>query len=493
VSIGVEVTVDGRAPTGGGALSVRIASRLSQPTQCEVTFDTEGTDPAWPLGGRLVVRAAGDEEVFDGDVTGVEYLRGPDGTAVHRLRGYDRLHRLRRRRQLRVFEDVTVAELAEALTAGLGITVQATEPGPRAARLVQHRQNDLELLTSVAARAGLYTAMRGDTLRLVSLEGHGDPVKLHYRQSLWEVRIEANVDRPADRYTAFGWDPQGAEQVREEATAPRSGRRIELRPDQDGTEWFLVDGYSGDVAGAAQAALDVSDARAVTLDGLAEGDAALCAGARVELSGVASDVDGGYALCEAVHTVDGTGWLTRLSTRPPAVPIDGPPSVSTITLGRVTAVADPEKRGRVRVSLPAHGDPDIGWLAVLCLGAGAGRGLVLLPDVGDPVLVALPHGFNGEGIVLGSLYGAESPPDSGVEGESVRRWSLHTADGQSIVVDDAAHSIRLADRGGSLVELTPDLVRLHANTDLTIEAPGHAVTVRAATVDFVQASSPEEA
>jgi hypothetical protein len=68
---------------------------------------------------------------------------------------------------------------------------------------------------------------------------------------------------------------------------------------------------------------------------------------------------------------------------------------------------------------------------------------------------------------------------------------LHTADGQSLVVDDAEHSIRLRDRNGSFVELTPALVRLHANADLTLEAPGHAVTVRAATVDFVNATEPE--
>jgi phage baseplate assembly protein gpV len=154
-------------------------------------------------------------------------------------------------------------------------------------------------------------------------------------------------------------------------------------------------------------------------------------------------------------------------------------------------VDDPQKLGRVRVSLPGYGDPDAGWLGVLCPGAGQGRGIVALPDVDDTVLVALPHGVPAEGVVLGSLYGTVEPPDAGIDGGAVRRWSLRTADGQSVVVDDDKHSIRLQDKGGSFVELTPDLVRVHANTDLTVEAPGHAMTLRANTIDFVQATGEE--
>src|SRR5262249_60041620 len=91
-----------------------------------------------------------------------------------------------------------------------------------------------------------------------------------------------------------------------------------------------------------------------------------------------------------------------------------------------------------------------------------------------------------DGVVLGGLYGAVAPPDDGVEGGAVRRWSIRTADGQSVVVDDAAHSVRVGDRAGSFVELAPDLVRLHAATDLVLEAPGRAVTIRGRTVDFQQ-------
>ena len=505
-TVAVEVTVDGR-PAAGGAqvLSVRVASRLAQPTQCEVTLEPGGAGAGWPggwpLGGSLTVRVAGAvDALFDGEVTCVELVRGPDGSALRRVRGYDPLHRLRKRQRLRVFESLTVAELAEAVAGDLGLRVDADEPGPRVERLVQHRQHDLALLVEAAGRAGLYPVVRGDTLRLVTLAGTGEPVKLHYGRSLWEARVEANLDRVAGGYTALGWHPQRAEPIEERATSPRSGRQVALNPEPgdvgvDG-DLVLVDqpGRGADeLSAAAQAALDTAAARAVVLRGMADGDTGLWAGGRVEVSGLADEVDGAYVLTEAVHTVDGAGWATELSTEPPApaVVADGPGGGTSITLGKVTDVDDPEKLGRVRVSLPGYGDADAGWLGVLCPGAGQGRGIVALPDVEDTVLVALPHGVPAAGVVLGALYGTVEPPDPGVDGGSVRRWSLRTADGQSVVVDDDKHSIRLRDRGGSFVELTPDLVRVHANADLTVESPGHTMTLRANTIDFVQATAQE--
>jgi phage baseplate assembly protein gpV len=188
-------------------------------------------------------------------------------------------------------------------------------------------------------------------------------------------------------------------------------------------------------------------------------------------------------LTEAVHIVDGSGFQTRLSTEPPA-PTERSGGGTVVTLGRVTGVDDPERLGRVRVCLPGYGGIDAGWLGVLLPGAGRDKGIVALPDVDDAVVVALPREGPADGIVLGSLYGTTTPPDAGVDGGAVRRWSMRTRGGQSIVADDANGVLRLENKAGSRIELGPDHMLLHAETDLTIEAPGRAVTVRAATVDF---------
>lgn len=494
----VDLTVAGRPwrPDGLRVLTVRVRGRLAQPAQCELGLSNSGA-PSWPddcaLGDSLRVRVRGEtEDLFSGEVTCVELIRSGEPLDL-RVRAYDPLHRLRRRQRPRVFTDVTAADLADELTSDLGLTVAAPEPGPRLDRVVQHRQSDLTLLVEVCAAAGLYPVVRGTTLQLSTLAGQGETTALRFGATLWEARVEANLDRVARRVTAIGWHPQQAETFTHEADTPRGGPSGLPPADPPGTDSTvtLVDqpGRSDEaVAGLAQSALDSRAATGVVLRGVAAGDAGLWPGSRIAVRGVAGAVDGEYVLTETTHTVDGAGYQCAFTTEPPE-PVTAPVAAG-MTLGRVTAVDDPDGLGRVRVSLPALGDVDAGWLAVLCPGAGPRRGLVALPDRDDTVLVALPHQSPADGVVIGSLYGTTEPPDAGVVGASVRRWGLHTAGGQAIVVDDEERLIRVANQAGSYLELAPGTVRLHATTDLVIDAPGQAMTIRAASVDFEHAPLP---
>jgi phage baseplate assembly protein gpV len=176
------------------------------------------------------------------------------------------------------------------------------------------------------------------------------------------------------------------------------------------------------------------------------------------------------------------GYQSELSTTPPAPP--PPRRGGAAVLGVVTRVDDPDRLGRVRVALPAHGDAETDWLQVLSVGAGAGKGLMILPDRGDRVLVLTIHGDPGQGIVLGGLHGLDGWHDAGVEGAAVRRFTLRTPGGQWLRLDDAANGVTLGDATGSYVELAPRRLLIHAAVDLEIEAPGRKVVVRGEAIDF---------
>jgi len=423
----------------------------------------------------------GDEAaLFTGEVTCVELLRAA-GPAAYRVRGYDRLHRLRGRQATRVLTDVTAVDVATEIVADLDLTVSADREGPRLDRLVQHGQSDLDELARTAAAAGLYPTLRGQTLHLVDLSGTGPAVRLTWGTELWEAAIESNLDGVAQRVTAIGWHPQRAEAMTSTASADAKAEGEALLVGQSARSLDAL-------AALAQAEADRRAARAVTLRGTAAGSARLVAATPIEVRGAGDGFDGEYVVSAATHTIDGSGYQTTFTTEAPDPP--ALPSAASVTLGTVAAVDDPDGVGRVRISLPALGDLDAGWLGVLCPGAGRGRGLVALPDVGDTVVVALPQGSPAAGIVLGSVYGTTAPPDPGVDGNAVKRWSLRTDDGQSLVVDDDAHRIQLETRDGNRLELAPGQVRLHATTDLLIDAPGHALTIRAASVDFEHAPLP---
>ena len=494
----VAVRVDGAVLAGRAAArleSVLVQQRLSMPAMCELGFSVSGDDreqevPIWP-GASLRLDLRGDPiSLFSGQVTAVEYVYQPSIGHEVRVRAYDALHALRKRQPVRAHVQVTLEALARELVGDLGLAVETTDPGPVWQRLIQHAQSDLDLLTELAARCGRYLVVREETLHLVTLEGVGDALPLRLGESLLEARIEVNTDPACRSVTAMAWDPSRIETFQATADRARAGRPglNEAAPDRLGAPGLrtLADGIATgeeQVAAAAQAELDVRVAREIVLRGLASGDARLRPGARVEIAGVAAPFAGEYVLTGARHTIDPRrGYLTEIFSDPPQVTSRARGAVAAF--GIVTRIDDPEELGRVRVKLPTYGDLETEWMGVLTPGAGTGKGLVTLPDVGDQVLVLFAQGDPVSGVVLGGLYGVGAPPDSGLADGVIARYTLLTPGRQRVQLDDARKLLRVENSEGSYVELSPGRVILHAETDLLIEAPGRRIEIQGQAIDF---------
>jgi uncharacterized protein involved in type VI secretion and phage assembly len=265
-----------------------------------------------------------------------------------------------------------------------------------------------------------------------------------------------------------------------------------VRPDQVGGsgERIQVDHAVQDdkhAEASAQAELDAEVGREIVLEGVVSGETVLHPGTPVDLSGVSTPFQGRFVVASVTHTIDARrGHLAEFSTRPPAPP-EPPPRGTTAALAIITQVDDPEKRGRVRASLPGWGDLETGWIEVMFPGAGKNKGFVALPGVGDRVLVLFLHGDPAQAVVAGGLYGSDGPQDSGVAGGAVMRYTFGTPGGRRLQFDDENRRIRLEDPDGNLIEFGPERFLVHSKVDLTLEAPGRAITVRGASVDFKRA------
>jgi phage baseplate assembly protein gpV/phage protein D len=478
-----------------GISEIRVRRLLSAPTQCEILI-TDPRDPddvadKFTLGDAMRIRVNGHSApLFAGEVSAVERTYRADHGVEIRVRGYDLLHRLRMQQSLRAHVQVTARDVAAELVTPLGLSVEAMEDGPAWPHLVQHGQSDLELLLQLTEAIGTFLVVDDDVLRMVTLEGDGDEIELVLGDTLLEASIEVNGASAHRAVTTLGWDPLRLEPHTAAAGEARSGRRVRAEGAPDS---FGVSGDLGlpdepvpndDHARAlAQAQLDLDVAGEVTLWGIARGDPGLRPGARVEVSNVAPSVSGRYVLTQVTHTVDrSTGFLSEISTLPPVMQARTKPVAMTV--GTVSGIDDPERLGRIQVELPTFGGVLTPWLGVVSIGAGAGKGLVALPDIGDQVVVAMPHEDPTHGIVVGSLYGSDGPPDAGVEGGRVRRFSWLSPGGQRILLDDESGTLRVENAAGSFVELAPDGVTLHSETDLTVDAPGKKITIRGAAVEF---------
>jgi phage baseplate assembly protein V len=142
--------------------------------------------------------------------------------------------------------------------------------------------------------------------------------------------------------------------------------------------------------------------------------------------------------------------------------------------GVVVKARDSRGLGRVRVSLPGFGEEV--WARRATLAAGNRRGTWFVPDAGDEVLVAFESGDPRRPIVVGALWsGAQRPPESNPE-----RTVLRTKHGTTIVFDDGAGAVEIADTNGNAVTLESNGVTVTCAAKVTVSAS--TVEIKAGTI-----------
>jgi uncharacterized protein involved in type VI secretion and phage assembly len=147
-----------------------------------------------------------------------------------------------------------------------------------------------------------------------------------------------------------------------------------------------------------------------------------------------------------------------------------------VTVGVVTNNKDPDGLGRVKVRFPWLSDEDEShWARVLTPMAGKERGLYLLPELDDEVLVAFEHGDIQFPYILGALWnGQDPPPESNDDGANNKR-TLKSRSGHLIRLDDTdgEEKIEFIDKSGNnhiIISTSDNTITISADADITIQS-----------------------
>ncbi|GGI74027.1 hypothetical protein GCM10007973_08580 [Polymorphobacter multimanifer] len=476
-------------------ISIRVEQVLGVPAQLLLLFADlpaeGGTDLR--LGTAITVKARDGVTLIEAEITAIAHQATSGGGPTLMVRGYDRLHRLRKKQAVRALPATSLVELVREAADAVGAT-PVTPPGLPGPRFrLQHEGSDFDHLRDAAAECGCYLRLGDGRLEAFTLAGDGaDAATLRLGANLYEARIEASAEALRRSVAVVGWGLDGDAITARATVAAQDQVDIEDGGALQGFEGLgdrLLPNRRADTPeeamALAQADLDVAAARARTFTGLAEGDPALRPGRRVSVVGVGPRADGMFVLTRAVHQFSAErGHVVELDTTPPARPARAMQSTSTV--GIVTNCDDPEQLGRVKALLPAFFDNvETDWMQVLALGAGAGKGAAIFPEIDDRVLVLFTDGDPARGVVLGGLWGRQALP-SPADAASPRAYVLRTPGGQQLTLDSHRPAIRLETAAGDLLDISPDGARLHVTRDLTIEAPGRRLRIRADRVDFEQ-------
>jgi uncharacterized protein involved in type VI secretion and phage assembly len=179
--------------------------------------------------------------------------------------------------------------------------------------------------------------------------------------------------------------------------------------------------------------------------------------------------------------------MVEVAPREAAVEAGG--YVKGVAIGVVTQNRDPDKLCRVKVSYPWHDQPRESYWARLAMPmAGKGRGLVLIPEVGDEVLVAFERGDLRFPCIVGALWnGKDTPPEANADGNNDKRL-FKSRKGHQLLFDDNKSKgvVELGLSDGSSVQkkvtLDDDGIRLDdgAGNKVSIDSRGGTITIEAA-------------
>ena len=152
-----------------------------------------------------------------------------------------------------------------------------------------------------------------------------------------------------------------------------------------------------------------------------------------------------------------------------------------VAVAIVTNNKDPDDLGRVKVKLPWIDEQvESDWTRVVTPMAGPGRGLYVLPEVDDEVLVAFEHGRPDTLYVLGALWnGRDNPPESNKDGKNDRR-TIKSRSGHVIRLTDTDgdEKIEIVDKTGKnsiVISAKDNTITITANADISVRSGNGAL------------------
>lgn len=465
-----------------------------------------------------------------GEVTAIEAEFDSAGTFTV-IRGYDSAHRLFHGRRTQAFTQVTATDVITKVVQSAGLRTGSLSSTKTVYEQVsQAGQTDWEFLESLAREEGMDLWVREGKVNFAAPErasaapaagGRGTRVPLAIRLGTELVRLRAVISsaQQVKEVEVRGWDVSTKKELK--AVAPAETDTVKL-PDVNAKKLAATFGnktyVSTEVPFGAQAEVDgaaKSLAREVagsfaSVEGVVRGNPDLCANSAITLDGLGSPFDGKYTVTSTRHRFDPAhGYLTTFTVSGRndrtmlGLAASGSSTASRVgpvgpVVAVVTDVNDPDKLGRVKVTMPWLDDDYVSpWARTVHPGAGKDRGWVVLPEVGDEVLVDFEQGSVRRPYVLGGLHnGVDTPPSKGpalVDGAkgAVNRRTMVSRRGHRIDLLDEqgrADGVTVQTADDKLIlnlDAVATTITLHSDGTVQIEgAKGIVVDAASANLDL---------
>ncbi|MFC5722284.1 VgrG-related protein [Streptomyces gamaensis] len=385
------------------------------------------------------VTSDGKHPLFEGEVTDCEARASSDGGGTNGaggvftvLRAKDRSHRLRRGYRVASYAKMTAGDIVREVAKKAGVEIKTVDDTrTRYDFLTQPAMSDWDFLSHLARENGrdlffqdgklhFCRPARASSAPAKGMSARSSPFALQFGANLLKVSSAASLDDQVAEVAVRAWDPD------RKAAFAATGKPATTR---HSTAWTApsgaVSGPSILLAGLPRGNQDEVETVATSmaqevaaglprLRAVVRGEPRLRLRSGVSLTGLGEKFQGQYTVTSVRHEYHPeSGYLTELTVNEgedrAAVgrPGDGEEGLRRfygLMPATVVNIKDDRKQGRVKVQLPwLDGTYESNWARTVQLGGSRGHGVVL-PEVGDEVLVGFEHGCLDRPYVLGGLY-----------------------------------------------------------------------------------------
>ena len=365
--------------------------------------------------------------IFKGQIVSLEPEFTAKGAAIV-ARALDKGHKLQRVRKVRTFQQMSASNMVNKVAQEAGLTAQAKSTDVVHEFFQQSAETDWDFVARLARMHDYRFYVEDTTLHFKPAESEGAAITLTWQDNLISFRPRVSGVQQVQTINVRAWDPKNKQVVNGSAgsgtTTSQAGvTRSKVSSDLGGGTTVLADrvaANTGEANALAKSALDGRADAYLEAEGLAFGNPAIRAGCEVQIKGVGQSFSGTYVVSSSTHVYKGTtGYQTtfQISGRSERGLLDlmHPPErhdwSRDLVVGVVTNNNDPEGIGRVRVKYPSlSDDEESAWARVASVSAGNQRGLVMLPQPEEEVIVGFEHGDTRRPIVIGSLFNGRDKP-----------------------------------------------------------------------------------
>ncbi len=422
---------------------VRILSYLRLPDMATLSIvyqkGKEGEDQPidshpFDIGKSLEVKLGARDQLtttslFKGQVVSQELNFGAGGVELL-VRGFDRSHVLIRARKVKTYQNQTTSDIVTKVLSDAGFTPQCDSTGDPHEFMQQDNETDWDFIWRLAERVGFEFVVQ-DTNAYFRKPSADNPVALEWPESLRSFSPRVTATQQAQQVTLAAFDPKNKQTIAVSVSSPDQVARIGVERSSvasafDGADVHIASEpvkSQGEGQAVAQALLDKLANGYIAAEGVSDGNPSIRAGASVQVSGLGTKFSGLYRVAAATHILrGGATYETHFANSSAhtllgsvggdrASGTAGPVFGAQLVIGLVTNNSDPDNMGRVRVQYPSLGpDAEGAWAPIASVSAGNARGMMMLPMVGEEVLVGFEHGDTTRPYVLGSLFNGSDLP-----------------------------------------------------------------------------------